>query len=314
MDVCTRPSHTSRQMRGPSWSRLAASLCCAGLLIGTPVTAATAPDLLPTLAPENEATATISPSAQHEVSIKQVQKGQEMAVLTARLTDASDKTLSNAIWQVKNSAGDVVYDKAAATAAMALMPGYYTVELRSGRITLQETFTLLEGHKLTIGFVLNSGALRVLPRIKGLATPDLSTDTLIYALQGNNKGNLVSRSTTPGEVINLTAGQYRIESRLKIGNALAVIDVKVQPGIMSAVEVDHRAGLARLSYVGAPDATVNWMIKRGPVTEIDNLSGLNASVVLRPGKYIAIAKVGNERLTASFQIEEGQARDIMLGN
>ena len=34
----------------------------------------------------------------------------------------------------------------------------------------------------------------------------------------------------------------------------------VNSGMMSAVEIDHAAGLARLSYVGAPDAHVSWLV------------------------------------------------------
>jgi len=268
----------------------------------------------PELQPEQEETATLSPSVQHEVSMKQVLKGREMAVLSARLTDASVTPVGNVSWKLRNSVGDVVFDSTAETVAVGLHPGYYDVELKFGSINLVESFTLLEGHGLSINFVLNAGALRVLSRIKDLATPDFSSDTFIYALNGKAKGRLVTRSSTPGEIVNLAAGQYRIENRLKLGNATAVIDVKVQPGIMSAVEINHRAGLARLSYVGSTADKVEWEIRRGALTEMQHLNGVNVSVVLRPGKYIAVARVGGERLTASFLIKEGEARDIQLGN
>lgn len=310
MDACTRPSHTSRRTREPKRSRLAAFLCCLSLLATSFATAATPPAQIP----DGEETATLAPSAQHEVAIKQVPQGQEIAVLTARLSDASVSPVRGVSWRVKNTAGDIVFDDAADTAAIALHPGFYSLELRTGSIRMEESFTLLDGHSLTIKFVLNAGALRVLPRIKGLSTPDFSGDTLVYALSGKTKGKLVTRTSTPGEVISLVAGQYRVESRLKSSNASAVIDVKVQPGVMSAIEINHRAGVARLAYVGSPTAEVAWEIRRGPTTELSNINGINASVVLRPGSYTAIARVGAERLTASFQIKEGEARDILLGN
>ena len=266
------------------------------------------------LAPEHEETASVSPSAQHEIAIRQVAPGQEMATLSARLTDSSATPTKDLVWKVRNAAGDVVFDEKATTAAMALQPGYYAVEARYGGIKLEETFTILEGNSLEVRFVLNAGAVRILPRIKGLAAPDITSQTRVYALTGKAKGTLVRESDQPGEIISLTAGQYRIESRLLSGNAVSVMDVKVQPGVMSAVEIDHRAGLVRLSYVGSPDAKVEWEIKRGPAIELSHINGLNASVALRPGDYIAVARVGKERLTASFQIKEGEARDIMLGN
>jgi len=310
MDACTRPSHTRRQTRVANRLRLAALLCCAGLFMAGPALPATFQDL----APENEETASVSPSAQHEIAIRQVAPGQEMATLSARLTDSSATPTKDLVWKVRNAAGDVVFDEKATTAAMALQPGYYAVEARYGGIKLEETFTILEGNSLEVRFVLNAGAVRILPRIKGLAAPDITSQTRVYALTGKAKGTLVRESDQPGEIISLTAGQYRIESRLLSGNAVSVMDVKVQPGVMSAVEIDHRAGLVRLSYVGSPDAKVEWEIKRGPAIELSHINGLNASVALRPGDYIAVARVGKERLTASFQIKEGEARDIMLGN
>jgi hypothetical protein len=266
------------------------------------------------LAPENEETASIAPSAQHEVAVEAVAPGQESATLSARLTDQSSSALKGMTWKVRNAAGDTVYDSSATSAAIALQPGFYTVEAHYGSVVLDESFTLLEGTAMELRFVLNAGALRVLPRIKGMAPPGLASMTRIFALTGKSKGKMVQESAIPGTVINLTAGQYRVENRLNGGNAVSVIDVTIQPGIMSSVEIDHRAGLARLAYVGAPDARVEWEIRQGDTTQLANISGINANVALKPGSYTAIARIGNESLTASFLIKEGEARDILLGN
>ena len=42
--------------------------------------------------------------------------------------------------------------------------------------------------------------------------------------------------------------------------------------------------------------------------------GLNADVVLVPGSYTASAKIGNQVLSASFEIVSGQSQDVILGN
>jgi hypothetical protein len=110
------------------------------------------------------------------------------------------------------------------------------------------------------------------------------------------------------------AGDYRIESRFSSGNAVAVADVHVRPGILSAVEIDHAAGLARLSYVGAPGADVSWLVTNEKGEALPAIAGLSASVVLKPGAYVAKAQIGDEFLTASFDITAGQERDILLGN
>lgn len=317
MDDCTRPSHTRRQTRTNKNLRLAAFFSCVALSLTLAATLAAGPALpaaQPDLAPENEQTGSISPSSQHEVAVGQVAAGQEIATLSARLTDQSSNLLKNVHWTVRNLAGDVVFNNDATTAAMALSPGDYTVEARFGAVEMNESFSLLEGTRMDMRFVLNAGALRVLPRIKGVEASGLETTTRIFSLTGKARGHMVEESATPGEVINLAAGQYRVESRFGEGNAVAVMDVKVTPGMISAVEIDHRAGVARLAYVGSPTAKVKWEIRRGDETELSDIVGLNASVALTPGDYVAIARVGSESLTASFQIKEGEARDILLGN
>lgn len=313
MDDCTRPSHTRRQTRKTKKLRLAAFFSCVALSLtvsASPALTAAGPEL----PPENEQTGSISPSSRHEVAVGQVTPGQEMATLSARLTDQSAGLIRNVHWTVRNAANEIVFNSDATTAAMALQPGDYRVEARLGAVEMDEGFSLQEGTRVDLRFVLNAGALRILPRIKGVESPGLDTTTRIFALSGKARGRMVDESSTPGEVINLAAGQYRVESRFGEGNAIAVVDVKVTAGMMSAVEIDHRAGLARLAYVGAPNAKVKWEIRRGNETELSDIVGLNASVALTPGDYVAIARVGSESLTASFQIREGEARDILLGN
>jgi hypothetical protein len=158
------------------------------------------------------------------------------------------------------------------------------------------------------------GGIRILPRLKNLGPAPADAQSLVYAVSGHNKGKLITISTTPGEILRVEAGDYRIESRFAAGNAVAVADVHVKPGIMSAVEIDHAAGLARLAYVGAPDANVSWQVTDAGGEALPAIKGLSANVVLKPGSYVARAKIGSESLTANFVITEGQARDILLGN
>ena len=143
--------------------------------------------------------------------------------------------------------------------------------------------TLLEANRLIVSFVLDVGGIRVLPRVKGLGLAPAQAQSLVYALSGPNKGKLITISKMPGEILRVKAGDYRIESRFAAGNAVAVADVHVKPGIMSAVEIDHAAGLARLSYVGAPDANVSWLVTNEEGEALPAIDGLSASIVLKPG-------------------------------
>jgi hypothetical protein len=124
----------------------------------------------------------------------------------------------------------------------------------------------------------------------------------------------VASGEAGGGIIRLPEGRYRVESQAAEGNALAVADVTVKAGRLSTLAITHRAGLARLAFVGSPSAEVRWDVEDAGGTLVASETGLGANLVLVPGTYTARAAVGPELLTATFAITAGKARDIMLGN
>lgn len=267
---------------------------------------------------EESALATEPPNFQnkaaHDVAIEIVKPGNEGLELTARLSDSGGLIERDIAWTLRDAQGTVVYNDTASLANIAVPPGDYTVETLYGSASFSQSLTLLEANRLIVSFVLDVGGLRVLPRVKGLGLAPAQALSRVYALSGPNKGKLITISRMPGEILRVKAGDYRIESRFSSGNAVAVADVHVRPGILSAVEIDHAAGLARLSYVGAPDTKVSWLVTNEEGEALPAIDGLSASIVLKPGSYVAEAQIGNELLTASFDITAGQQRDILLGN
>ena len=308
MDACTRPSHTGRRRGIFNISRLAAF--CLALVLSGPALTATNPDI----EPENDQTNSISPSSDHEVAIAAVATGEESASFSARLTDASTRHAKNLQWQIFDSAGERLLDATLTTASLPLKPGYYRVEARLGTIAIEEHFTLLEGNSIAITFVLNAGALRILPRLKGTTPPEITSRSLVYALTGKKSGELVADSGTPGEPLTLSAGKYRIESRMGLGNAIAITDVEIRPGITSALEINHNAGIAHLSYQGSSIRAVAWQIKQGAIVLVTGINGSEANLVLRPGDYVAVAQVGGETIATNFTIIDGQLREVVIGD
>jgi hypothetical protein len=82
---------------------------------------------------------------------------------------------------------------------------------------------------------------------------------------------------------------------------------------MSAVEIDHPAGLAHLVLQPANDA-VSWIITDETGTELPPVGGAIVDVVLKPGRYTARAAIGNDVLTRDFTVTAGESQDIVLGN
>jgi hypothetical protein len=307
MGVSTRPSTSHRQQRKLEVCVLAVVLCAT---LSCPAQAAT--PLFDEA--EVDTTQSIGSDTAHEVSISTVELGKESISLAARLTTRSMYIAKDVIWQVRNETGELVLDATANELQSPLPPGEYVVEAQYGAVSLRETLRLVPGNSIAVNFVLNAGGLRVLPSLKGLLSDDIPSKVMVYALNGPEKGKLLAHSEIAGELLKLPAGQYRVESRMGEGNAIVVTDVRIRPGKMSAVEVSHKAGLARLNFVGAPETPVTWDVRPIDGVKIASLSGISQKLALMPGTYLAEAHANGEILTAKFKIVAGEARDIMLGN
>jgi hypothetical protein len=315
MDVSTRPSHIRRQIALPSWRHLAAflfaSVAMVSVFTSSEVNAALSVDQL---MQKGAVTGSLPPDTAHEVSITVAKPGEEQLSLTARLTTMSSGIAKDVTWAVRDANGELQFEETTSEASRRLAPGDYIVEAQYGAVAVRQVVTLVPGNSVSISFVLNAGGLRVLPTLKGIATNDLVSQTLVYATTGLTTGQLIAHSDRPGELMKLPTGPYRVETRFGEGNAVAVADVQINAGKISALEISMHAGIARLSFVGAPDATVDWTIKPEQGAAVATFKGIEKHLALKPGTYVAEARVNGETLSASFTINEGEQRNILLGN
>ncbi len=263
--------------------------------------------------PRNAATM-LPNTAAHDVAIEMVAAGREGLELSARLSEDGGLIERPITWTISSASGEPVYAEDVPVAQVPVKAGSYLVVMKYGAVHLSQTVTVADGTKIIASFVLDAGGIRVLPRLQELGLPATPSRSLVFALTGARKGQLIATSDEPGEILRVPAGEYRIENRFDQGNATAVADVNVKPGLMSAVEIDHAAGLARLAFVGAPDAHVEWTIADSKGNALLPITGLSAKVVLKPGAYTATAQTGSETLSANFVIASGESRDIILGN
>lgn len=311
MDASTRPSATRRQKLQLNKRALAAFFF---VLV---------PAILPALAAQNaampldatpDAVASVSTSSTQAIAIGVVNPGEESVSFTAHVGDLKSGLATGIRWRVRNELRELVYDETADAFSKAMPPGVYFIEAGYGNAVLREQFTLLEGNKLAISFALNTGALRVLPALKGIATNEIASQTLVYSMSGPDRGRLVAQSSMAGEVIKLRAGLYRVENRFGPGNTVAVTDVRVRPGLISGLEITHLGGLAKFSFVGSASARVNWEVKAQGGLSVAVFDGPEQMIALKPGAYEAEAFVNGEVLSAKFNISAGEERNILLGN
>lgn len=275
----------------------------AAALVSGPAQAASSDD-------PGDSTASIARAgAAHAIRIEFVKAGREGLELSARLTEDGGTIMRPISWKVRKAGGETVFEGDTPIADMATEPGDYRVEIGYGSVRLAQSVALLANQRLGVSFVLDIGGIRVLPRIVKLGLPLTRTETRIFAASGH----LVAQSRQPGEIVRVAAGSYRIESRFEPGNTLAIAGIKVKPGMMSAVEIDHDAGLARLRLAKATDDKAAWTIV--PAQGAPLSIGANAAdVVLKPGDYTAHVSSGAQEFETRFSISAGETRMITLGD
>lgn len=293
-----RASHERRE-----WQRGAAAVIAAAMMV-----IASLPAAFPARASGTSA------SSPQPAALEIVPPGGEGLELTARLSEDGGIVNSGLTWTVTQADGRTVYAGDSGTVDISVPPGDYHIDLRFGSARLERNISLPEASRLLTGFVLGAGALSVTPRTGVDDVPALPYRIRVFALGGDTHGRLIAATDTPEDVLRLTSGRYRLESRIGIGNAVAVTDVNVNAGRLTKVSIGHKAGLARLAFVGSPAARVVWTVTDATGTVVAASEGLNAQAYLKPGRYVATAATGPEDLTARFTIADGQTRDIMLGN
>lgn len=249
--------------------------------------------------------------AAHGLAIQLVPPGREGLELSARLTPDGGPLQENISWTIRGPDGDTVYSGTEGTADVSLAPGDYVVDASYGAVLVEKLVSIPDATRLKISFVLDAGGLKVEPMLGKIDVPPVASRVRVFSMDGRK---LVAVSVTPGEIIRLAQGTYRVESQVSTGNVKAVADVHVAAGRVATVKIAHKAGLARLAFVGAPNSVVRWEIEDQSGDAIATRGGINANVTLLPGTYTARAEVGAELLTATFNIAAGEVRDIMLGN
>jgi len=247
----------------------------------------------------------------HSLAIQLVPPGREGLELSARLTEDGGPLQQNISWTIRGPDGDTVYSSASGTADVSLAPGDYVVDANYGATLVETQVSIPAATRIKVSLLLDAGGLKVEPMLGKIDVPPVASRVRVFSM---DRRRLMAVSVTPGEIIRLPRGTYRVESQVSTGNVTAVADVHVTAGRVATLKIAHKAGLARLAFVGAPNAAVRWEIEDQTGSPIAKRGGINANVTLLPGTYTARAEVGAELLTATFNIAAGEVRDIMLGN
>ncbi len=254
------------------------------------------------------------PDVASEIRIELTRPGDEALSFNARLSEDGGLINRPISWRVKAFGGETLLARDSDFAELPAEPGDYLVEASYGAVKLARKVTLLEGQRLGVTFVLNVGGLRILPKLKQIGLPAAHPFTSVYRASGVDEGELVAITEEPGEILRLGAGAYRIESRFQPGNASAITEVTVKPGLMSAVDIDMSAGIARFNMTGAEDHDVIWFITDAKGNALPGVPGPSADVVLTPGIYTLRTQIDGVDKASVFTIAPGQVSAIIQAN
>lgn len=248
------------------------------------------------------------------LAIETVKPGREGLEFSAHLAGTSNLITHGINWTIRTADGEDVYSVDSGAADVLTPPGDYVVDLQYGAGRLTRLVSLPEASRLRVDFALNAGGMRIVPRAGGAPLPVGGARIRVFTLQEGQPNRRVAVNATAGDILPLPEGRYRVESQVGDGNAKAVADVQVKSGRLSTLDIRHKAGIARLNFVGSSSGDVQWAIEDDHGVAVATRDGLAAAVILAPGRYTAKADSDGRSLTATFTIASGKSRHIILGN
>ncbi len=243
------------------------------------------------------------------------------AKLTTRL-----QTITRALdWTIYRAIGDdpALWPQVAtireAEPEITLDPGAYLVEVRYGFVTAAKSLNVTDGAITDATFVLNAGGLRILSQLVYVESPLIEPAIhFVYSSNPDENGmrELIARSDIQGEIIRLNAGDYHVISRLGNANSVVETSVEVHPGVLTAVEVNHKAGVLTMVAVeeqgdGNSDP-VSIQVQDETGVIVAHIDGNMGHAVLAPGTYIVVAESGGRTDIQQLHIRIGEVVNLDL--
>lgn len=188
-----------------------------------------------------------------------------------------------------------------------------------GAIKAAKVIVVQPQQKVDVTFILNAGALKVMPALAFLDPPEgIGAKHWVFEAATDERGNrrLFAETDRPGEVIRLNSGTYHLVSRFGGANAVVEADVTVKPGMLTEVEINHKAGIVHLGFsrhdTDGPPKTVQWQLSDASGTIVMRADGARVSQILAPGAYIAEVDYGGKKFKAEFEVDIGETREVNI--
>ena len=304
------------------WFPQPASAQWGNSIFGPPVPPAPIPSAPPppalNLAPPGSGVAAPPPSgtAPSQAAAPSIPAGQVPLLLAARFGPEPPGITAGLVWRIYSDKPDqhgvfkLVKEEKAASPTVVLPPGGYVVHVSFGLANAVKPVQLRSEAVREI-FEIKAGGLRVEGRVGDSRIPPSQVSFDIY------KGSQfeptdrrpIAQNVVTGDVVPLPEGTYYIVSNYGDANAVVRSDIRVQPGKLTDVMVNHRAAIVTLKLVSAPGgealANTAWSVMTPSGDVIKESIGAFPRYILAEGDYRAIARNEGKVYERGFKVITG---------
>jgi hypothetical protein len=242
--------------------------------------------------------------------------GQVPLLLAARFGPEPPAITAGLVWRIYSDKPDangmfkLVKEEKSASPTVLLPAGGYVVHVSFGLASAVKPVQLRSESVREI-FEIKAGGLRVEGRVGDSRIPPTQVSFDIY------KGSQfeptdrrpIAQNVVTGDVVPLPEGTYYIVSNYGDANAVVRSDIRVQPGKLTDVTVNHRAAIVTLKLVSSPGgealANTAWSVMTPSGDVIKESIGAFPRYILAEGDYRAIARNEGKVYERGFKIITG---------
>ena len=248
-------------------------------------------------------------------------RSRKALVFEATLTPGGEPVPTGLIWRLfspipaMDGKLPLVASARGGPATFEVPTGSYLLHVGFGRagLTKRVDFT---GEQTREVVVLEAGGLKLNATAAG--DVPIPADTLSFDIFGDAPDErdrpLLADDVPPKKVVQLNAGTYHIVSNFGSVNAVVKADVKVEPGKITDVTLQHRAALLTMKLVrekgGEAIADTAWSVSNPSGDVIRESVGAFPSMVLAEGDYTIVAKNKDRMYQRDFYVEAGVNTDV----
>jgi hypothetical protein len=209
----------------------------------------------------------------------------------------------------------LIKDDRSASPTFVLPPGGYVVHVTFGLANAVKRVQL-RAEMVREVFEIPAGGARFEGRVGDTKIPPGQISFEVYQGSQFEPGDKrpIAKDVGTSDIVLLPEGTYYVVSNYGDGNAVVRSDIRVAPGKLTDVTINHRAAVITLKLVGQKGgealANTEWSVLTPGGDVIKESNNPFPRVVLAEGEYVAIAKNEGKVYSRDFKVEPGIDRDI----